>query len=254
MSAEPESIDTLRRRLDAAPRSEPSAGHIDDAQLAAYAAQTLDEDAAAAVEAHLTACRACRDLLLFQVEDAPSGLRDWAIEQVQRRPPARRARWTGIAVGLALAAALAFFVMPGRSLDPLPGYIVDDLTRYPSEQRHDNRVASGEVLPATQLKLRLRPEGASSGSVHAVALGAHNGETLVALSGATISPRDDGAFVVTGTAGGLFGDRVGRWTIHLVVAAERADIEGLDGRSEAEARAAATDSRWASVTVEYRAD
>ena len=100
--------------------------HIDAETLAAWADRGLSEDAAAAVELHLSNCDQCQEVLAAFVRSAPTAgaviIPFWA-----RRP----VQWS--AAGLAAAAALVAMVWIGRP---------------PAVQVPESTVASRAVAPA----------------------------------------------------------------------------------------------------------
>lgn len=128
-----------------------------------------------------------------------------AARPAKRRPAA--ARWALAAVPLAMAAALALFLMRPQALAPLPDYSAT-LRGGQAEQRSgDESAVTPRIGPGSQLELQLRPSVDVDGAVEARAFVVRAGEVTRLEVSPQIAP--SGGFRLQGRAAAWFGSARG---------------------------------------------
>lgn len=153
MSDDHELTPRERRLLDAVPEGETSDAPIDDGLLMAFRRGELDDATAAEVAGRLARDPEARALLVALAE-AERGSEAMTVARVVRRQGSNRRGWLagGAAVVVALAAALALFVMrptaPEFSLDGPYGGL--------AETRGEETI-SRTFVPGNRLQLFARP-------------------------------------------------------------------------------------------------
>ncbi|MEQ8277056.1 MAG: zf-HC2 domain-containing protein [Deltaproteobacteria bacterium] len=220
-----ERLDSL---LAQGPEPGPEGTHVDDGKLVAFREGRLGADEINDVEAHLSACRDCRELLEELAVDVEPELFDRA------RAAARRNRRSGraLVVGLALAAAtLAAFFLPRNG--PLPPYAVEGPMGGLTTVRGTS--PGGEVfVPASRVKILLRPERPTRPPRLTVFVVDLDGTDVRAPEG-VVTAGEQGGFRVEFTARDLFKRTFGTRTVRLVLSDGAAETQfevAVDYREE----------------------
>ena len=238
-------------------RAMPSTDHVDDGVLVAFRAGALTEDAAAAVAAHLDRCGACRALAEALGEPLSAAL----LERAERSLAQPRSWFGGARAGVAaglLAAAAAIvlvFALPEGASERPPEYALAGPFGAVQETRGET-VAQGTpvFLSTSRIRLGLAPAEDLVGAPPAVAVFVSEpGGALRAAPPASLTAGIGGAWRFETEAGPLFGDETGLRHLHVVVAADAADLLALEGRRAADVRDEPA-LRWSTIVVDYRVE
>jgi hypothetical protein len=252
MTADPPDPDGLDRVLSRLPETAPAPDelHCDDGELLALRRGTLAPEAAAGVDAHLARCGECRAVLRALAQPVPEAMLTRAEGAV-----ARRRRWPYAVVGGLLAAAAAAAIVmlqPGVGDRPIPpeyGLTVSGGLR---ESRGD-APASLRFLPDSRVRVDLAPVAEMRGEAPSAAVFVSGPDGTLTAVPATVQRGAGGAIRVEGVARDLFGEPPGPRTLHVALASDPAALQGLAGRTAAQAHEA-PGVRWLEAKVEYLRD
>lgn len=247
--------DALLRALPAPPDG--AGPHPDDGVLLQLRRGQLDATRAAAVDAHLAACRDCRDLLRELARAGPP----LAVPLPVAQPGPRAARdpWraahriaTAAAGVAALAAGLLLGLGPSR---PPPAHEYEIRTlRGIAELRGQGALEpprSGiDVDADTRVLVVLAPKTDQTEAPSFAAFVAQGDGPLAAVPEGALAIGEGGAVKIEAKARQLFGTSAGTFALYGVVAAPGVQLGAIAGRGAREARRETPEAQW--ITIEIR--
>lgn len=246
MSSAPRGDEELDVLLAKIPEQSPPSACLDDALLLAYSRRRLEDEELTAVEDHLAACTACRELLA-EVGEVPAPLASWAKGALRRR----RSRWPRIAGVTALAAGALIAVLSIPRDRELPEYVVQGPHGGVQSTRGDGE-NSRLFVPSSPFALVLRPEAPITTPVSLVVFVSDPDGRLHAAPAEGLSKGEGGTFRYELQASRLFGSDYGARTIHVAIVSEPDARIPLEG-SEAELRKNLPSHRWMTIQIDYAA-
>lgn len=227
---------------------------FDIAEIMAWQAGELSDEAAEALERRLSEDDEARAIATELSAPVPPFLAAWA----RRQLPGQRSRWARRAapVLIALAAAALFFVL--RPVEPGPGvapdYGIVAVRGTHQVVRGDGPAPETRAIDAEGvLTVALAPATAlDSAPPSARAFVVRDG-ALVAAPADALTAGEGGALRFKASARELFGEVYGPRAVLFAVGADGERLDRLAGQPEAEARSLATGVRWLRVEVIYEA-
>ncbi len=257
-------IDAVARGALDGPQGAPGGGSAADADahadadidaLLAYRDGDATEAEAARIEARLAEDPEARALLRELAQPLPPFVETWARRETRSALGARRRRWIGPAVTVALAAAVALFVFVPRGA-PIPDYRIDAVRGVQAPVRGDEPAAlGGSVDPESILTIALSPAGAVGETPPVRAFVQTLAGRLAAVDPRMIVVGEGGAMRFEAPVAELFGSDAaafGQRTLWFAVGGPDAQALGaLDGQTVEAARAAVDGVRWLPVALEY---
>lgn len=228
--------------LSAVPDSPPTEAHLDDGLLLAYQRGEANAEEREEIEQHLARCADCRALQAEYGKPLPPPLRDWALHKT----PNRRARWAPL-LGLAVAAAIAAFVLLPRGPASLPGYSVSGPMGGVAMMRSDTQ-GSDIFVPTSQIKWLLKPAQKTKQANLRVFVEASKGQVREVGANPTVTKA--GIIRYETEARALLGEDFGMRTVHLVVVPKHT-ARAFQGSIE-DLRRALGAHRWLTTRVDYR--
>jgi len=247
-------IDALARGLG--PLMQPPAeDDIDLTLLQRYHAGTLDEAELPFVEGVLAADPAAR-AFVEELGDGPSAFRTaWAVKHGLEavRPARSPARFAWPVVALAMAAAIALFVLrPLAATDAPPGYgvtLVRGAQMAARGSADDPPPERYRIDDAVTLTLALAPEGPPGDGLRARAF-VEDPDGALRPAAAQGVLGGGGAWRLEAPSRALFGDRYGERRLHVAFAYDAAALDGLSGQPMP-AEVAGAGVRLLSLTFDY---
>lgn len=177
-----EDEDRLDRRLARTPSPEVVGACVDDGELLAYQRGALAADRIEALERHLAGCGACRTLLRELSQPVSPELRRDADAALLRQAAGRRPRFWLPVAGLALAAAVALFVLRPPPPSPPLLYELEGPLGGIKASRGEGP-GSADFAPSGRIRFLLRPARGGTGRVELHVLRIDAGERLVDVTG-----------------------------------------------------------------------